>query len=342
MKFKIYFSLGAIGMVMENEVNMTIGCFPLTVGRNSRMSPTDVYFISKMIWIVPPGAEISSFEKLLKPFKIFVWICFLFVLLGAFITTRVLQCCPKNIRDFVIGRKVHDPSLNVFNIFFGGSLHRLPKGNFARFILMMFMIYCFIITNSYKGGLLKFMEKTVREPKVATTDEMISKGFNFYLFESSRAYMIGLPHIRKRAVFMTKQEYLEVLDKIIVPGFKGALFSSKTHLLYRNIHASPSRYFHHAPEVIFTDNIGIYLSKNTCLKKRFDHYINRVSAAGLVEHWTSQYIDRSFLKRREKSSAKTLKLAQLIGEFELFLAGVIVSFIAFLFEYFLKQRKESS
>lgn len=321
-------------MVTQNRVNMTIGYFASTSIRRSHMSSSYVYFASNLIWMVPPGAEIPSLEKLLKPFDAVLWICFLVVLLGAIVAVGALKSGPKKLRDFVIGSNIHDPTLNIFNIWFGGSMNQLPSTNFARYVLMVFMIYCFVVTNSYKGGLLNFVRKTVRESQLATTDEMISKGFTFYMLESSKAYLTEMPYIRERAVFVSAEGYTKALDHMIDSNFKGAILTSKDHLAYRNIQSYPNRYYNHAPEVIFGNNLVIYLNKNSCLTSRIDSYIVRLVSAGLIDIWAAKYIDKSFLKRKFSDEAKALKYSQLIGAFQLLFVGLAVSLAAFLVENF--------
>lgn len=282
--------------------------------------------------MVPPGAEISSLEKLLKPFESLVWVCFSITLLGAFLIVGVLKLSPKQLREYIIGRGTRDPSLNILNITFGGSLNKLPTTNLARFVLMTFMIYCFIITNSYKGALLNFMRKTTRENEVKSTDEIIARGFKLFMLESSKAYLTEMPQIKSRAVFVSPEEYKNKLDEVIVPGFKGAVLTSKDHLAYRNIQSFPNRYYSHAPQVLFGNNLVIYMTKNTCLAYQFDQNINNLNSGGLIEIWATRFIDKNFLKRQPSNRSRALQLTHLFGAFQLLLGGLIISFSVFLLE----------
>lgn len=320
-------------MVTRREVNLTIGYFALTSHRRQHMSSSYIYFTSNLVWMIPRGAEISSLEKLLKPFDSLVWVFFVLTLAAAFIAIGVIKLSSKSLQNFVVGENVRDANLNIVNISFGGSINKVPSGNFARFILMTFMIYCFVITNSYKGGLLNFMRMTVREPEVTSTEEMIAKDFKFYMLVSSTAYLTEMPQVAKRSVFTSLQEFNRMLDKVIVPGFKGAILTSVDHLAYRNIHAFPDRYYNHAPDVIFANNLVIYLNKDSCLTYQFDEIIENLISGGLIETWASNFIDKNFLKHRSSNSAKTLNFSQLLGAFQLLLTGIIMSSIVFLVEF---------
>lgn len=329
-------------MVMDQKVNLTLGYFASTATRDLAMTSSYAYFTSSLVWVIPPGNIISSFEKLLKPFQIAVWIFFLLTLLLAFLVVSILQLkFTKNTQNFVFGRKTHDPMLNILNIIFDGSLPSLPTRNFARTVLAIFMVYCFIIQNSYKGSLFQFMQMTMREPEKKSTEELVANDFKFYMLKSSRAFLTGTPQILARTVFVPPKTYADMYSEVINPDFKGALLASKDHLAYRNIQASPDRFFRHTPETIMTYNIVIYMHKQSCLAFQFDQMIINLVCGGLVQNWARKFTDQSFLKRRNVSEAVGLNMQQLFGAFQLLFAGLFISLFVFILEIlsvWLKQR----
>jgi hypothetical protein len=311
---------------------LTIGYFASLASREFYMTASYVYHTSNLLWIIPPGRVNTSLEKLLKPFKFKAWMWFLITLCVIYIVTGILQFYPKTVQNFVFGREVKSPSLNIINVMLGGSLHRLPSRNFSRTILMIFMIYCFIIQNSYKGGLFKFMQMTVREKEVSTAREMIDKNFSFYMLKSSRAFLDSVPEVLKRTVFVTPKEFGEALYKTTNPQFKGALLSSEDHLAYRNIEASPNIFFRHAPEAIVTYNLVIYMQKQSCLMNQINDVVINLVNGGLIQNWASRFIDKSFLKHPSSSKAVGLNMNQLLGAFQLLVFGLFLSFVVFIFE----------
>ena len=138
-------------MVIENKANITIGYISSTVVRNLFMKSSYVYYTSNLVWICPPGRLYTSLEKLFKPFRNILWSCILIVFFVSFVAIRVFKLQAPPIRNFVIGSGNNSPCLNISNIFFGGSLSKLPMRNFARTLLAMFMIYCLVIRSSYTG-----------------------------------------------------------------------------------------------------------------------------------------------------------------------------------------------
>lgn len=120
--------------------------------RNRYMKSSYIYYTSNLIWISPPGRLFTSFEKLFKPFGRIMWTCTLIIFVVAFLTVFVVRLQSTSAQNFVFGRGNSSPCLNIVNVFFGGSLSKLPVRNFARTILAFFMIYCLIIRSSYQGN----------------------------------------------------------------------------------------------------------------------------------------------------------------------------------------------
>lgn len=147
-----------MGAVIKNQANMTLGFISQTIIRNQFMTPSYIHHTSHLVWITPPGRLFTSFEKLIKPFRYILWVCFLGVFMLTFVVIRVVKCQRQSVQKFVFGEGNTTPCLNVFNVFFGGSLHKLPVRNFARTLLGLFMIYCLIIRSSYQGKFMIFLE----------------------------------------------------------------------------------------------------------------------------------------------------------------------------------------
>ena len=110
----------------------------------------------------------------------------------------LLNLRSKSVRNFVYGRNVKTPCLNIANIFFGGSLHLLPTRNFARTLIGIFMMYSLVIRSSYQGALFNFMKGEFREEPVNDLKTMVDQDFTFYVVESSVDSVKNLPEVMKR------------------------------------------------------------------------------------------------------------------------------------------------
>jgi hypothetical protein len=296
------------------------------------MTPSHSFVTSNLIWAVPPGRPYSSLEKFIKPFDPFVWICFFVVLFIAFLVIGALSFKAPHFEGFVYGPNVHSPSLNVLNLTLGGSLTRLPTRNFARYILIVFIFYSFIMQNSYQGALFKFMQMSLCEKELSTTDELVKNDFKFYMLKPSTAFFKEMPKVEERIVVVDPDRYEETFDRVIDPDFKGAVLSTKDHLAYRNILIAPKRFYHHAEEVIMTRNIVIYMTKQSSLAYEIDETILYLMNGGFINIWISMIINDDFLKNKMSVKIFPLTVNHLIGAFQILISGLIVSVLLFMVE----------
>lgn len=104
-----------------------------------------VYFFTSdaLSVIISTGEPYSTFEKLILPFDNETWmLVILFFVIGMVI---ILIAEQNKWREFIIGRNVRYPIFNMFIAFFGQGQNILPGRNFAKYMLMMFILFCLII-----------------------------------------------------------------------------------------------------------------------------------------------------------------------------------------------------
>ena len=160
---------------------MAMGFYFLNFARAKYLSFTRSHYSVSIVIIIPPGAPYSSFEKLFKPFQKSVWICLIVIFVIGIIAIFIINCQSESIKNFIYGTDLRTPFTNLFNIFLNGIQNRLPNRTFARFILMVFFIFCFIIRTVYQGSLFQFLQSDDRNPELQTIDEMIKAKFTFYV-----------------------------------------------------------------------------------------------------------------------------------------------------------------
>lgn len=178
----------------ENEVDVVIqiGCqnenVMLTRGHTCITQTFKIYY---NFMAVPPGEEYNGYEKILLPFDEQTWALIILTFCFSYLVNFFLYFMKKNARDFIFGSNVSSPSLNIASAFFGIGQATLPRRNFARFLLMMFIIYSLIIRNAWQGQMFKFMQQYMTKPEVQSIEELIEKNFSFYMFDQFSYYFNG-------------------------------------------------------------------------------------------------------------------------------------------------------
>lgn len=130
---------------------------------------------SVMTFAVPPGELYSPLEKMFIMFNVDVWIGIIITLALAIITTQFINALSVKVQDFVYGRNIQTPILNVLSIFLTGAQYKVPGRNFARFLLILFIIWSLIIRTCYQSKLYECLQADMRKPEMKTFDEIKDK-----------------------------------------------------------------------------------------------------------------------------------------------------------------------
>lgn len=172
---------GAIRAIVTKNAQLIFGNFMLRGSRLPIMDHSVPYFSNPLMFMIPPSKRFTHFEKLLQPFDETVWILLLLVVLFALLVTLMLTLKFKKLQPYVYGSGMRDPVMNALVGIFGGSQLKLPKENFSRVLLMMFLILCLVMRSAYQGSLYKFLQSDRHHKELQSVDEMIERNFEFYM-----------------------------------------------------------------------------------------------------------------------------------------------------------------
>lgn len=168
-------STGSFNDLLEGRTDILIGDFFLKFIRMKHLDATATYYNSEIVFTVPPGRELKSFEKLLQPFSQCVWIVLaVFALLISF----VILVTKQNWNDMIFGNR--SPNLILFSIALGVSIPSFPSTSFARILLMSYILFCLVVQAVYAGLLFTYLQSDSRLKEVSSISEMLENDFKFY------------------------------------------------------------------------------------------------------------------------------------------------------------------
>lgn len=136
------------------------------------METYPVYY-AEYSFIVTKGLSYSPMEKLFLPFDLETWIMIMITFAIGFFTIFIIYRLKRVVQRFVFGTFIRDPSFNLTSIFFGISVTRLPGRNFARFLFMLFTLYCLIVRSAYQGKMFEFLKVDVKKPTANSVDDLV-------------------------------------------------------------------------------------------------------------------------------------------------------------------------
>lgn len=175
---------GALGEVVKGKAQIAIGRFYLLGSRRSVADSSVVYYSFPAVFVVPPGRSLSDFEKLLQPFDAEIWISLLSVLFIALLVIVTINLRLRNLKSFVFGSANRHPTMNLMIVIIGGTQSNMPKRNFSRFLLLMFVILCLVLRSAYVGSLYNFLQLNKYYNKIDTIEELVEQNYNLYMYKS--------------------------------------------------------------------------------------------------------------------------------------------------------------
>lgn len=170
----------AVKDLLENRTDLAFGFYFLSYPKSLFLDYSDPYFMMPVLVMIPFGLRFSAFEKLFIPFQWSVWIALLITIITGIVVILVVEYRLKFLRNFLIGSTVRSPMTEMFVHFIGNSSHILPALNFARFILMNFVMFSFVLRSLFQSGIFNFLQSDIRGRQAATVEELVQKGFTIY------------------------------------------------------------------------------------------------------------------------------------------------------------------
>jgi hypothetical protein len=226
---------GAFMEVKRREADVTFGNLNMKVERAVHLGFTSPYSADTMLFLVPPGRPLSTFQKLVRPFNKLLWICLCCVLAIALLTITMLQLQSRGVRDFVIGRRIRGAYLNILIALIGGSQNKLPKGNFGRFLLMNFLLFCLVLRTLYQGSLFHFLQSSDSEKEPETIQEMaVNKNYTFFMISSYKEFTTENIYLKDKVVAINPALIKELMVKLLDNKFDGSLMLKISQVLYSN------------------------------------------------------------------------------------------------------------
>lgn len=324
---------GVIKLALNNDVDLVVGDYFLKALRVKFLQASESYDHSDMIFIIPSGMQFTSLDNLIGTFSTTVWIlvfvCFGFGFFVIFLVSRE----PNDVQRLVFGEKVSSPMMNLLSVVFGGSLNVLPRFNFARFLLMTFIMFCIVVRTTYTGSLYRLFQSNLKHNKVGSIEELIEKDFTIY------AHEIHADIFKDQTKLLSKVKYNDhTLDNQILaliknPSNKVSMVRPLGKISYFNQVNFYNFTFEICNERFLSSPVVIYYPKRFYLVDAIDKKLGQLKAGGLIEYWQLLYL------KNQKSGygklhhgPKKLTMNHLIGSFQILFGLNCLAFVLFVVE----------
>lgn len=151
--------LGILEQKLNFESTLVYGdrksMFRIDIGTLSAAVSHNIYVFETVEYTLTftTGEPYTPFEKLIIPFDKETWTAIVITFMLGFIVIFLVKKCHVGWQIFVFGSFVSTPAFNMAIAFFGqGQVQNvLPGRNFARYLLMLFILFCLVIRTGYQG-----------------------------------------------------------------------------------------------------------------------------------------------------------------------------------------------
>lgn len=175
-------------LLLDNELDLLFGLYYATYPNCKYMACSQPYF-AVAITIIVPQRSLTSFQKFFVPFKLGLWIALALLLFIATLVIAIVEYKIKFARNFVIGGNVRNPYVQMITAFFGNSSGHLPRRNFARFLLMTFILFALIIRTVYIAGLFKFLQADTKVTSIKSVNDLVENEYKIYALSHFVSYL---------------------------------------------------------------------------------------------------------------------------------------------------------
>lgn len=175
---------GLMKSLIDGEFDGILGFYSFQYMGTMLLGETRSYFMDPIVLIISTGEALTAFQKLFGPFEMLAWILISMVFAGAFLTVLVLRFSSRKIFDLIVEPRAGNVFVNILKAILGQTQQRLPTGNFTRWLLLNFLIFCFIIRTMYAGQLFKLLQTPQFEKEAETISELVDKKFTFYVHDN--------------------------------------------------------------------------------------------------------------------------------------------------------------
>lgn len=149
-------------------------------------SISTVHFYGSLLFAIPHGKPYTSIEKLYFPFAKNVWMCLCAIFMIAAGIIVGLKMHAQCYRVFFIGKSNPMPFFNMINVCLGGTVtpNSIPIRNFARTILLIWMISTLVLRNAYQGKLFNYLRSNQQRAPFYKLDQLYESNLKLYLYDS--------------------------------------------------------------------------------------------------------------------------------------------------------------
>ena len=132
-------------------------------------------------FLIGPGEPYTDLERMFMMFDDGLWIAIGVTFIIAVSITLSLNFVSGRVKTFIAGQGINSPTMNQMSIFLNGGQSRMPGESFARFLVIVFVVWSMIIRTCHQSMLFELLQADLRKPTIRTLDEFFESNLKLFL-----------------------------------------------------------------------------------------------------------------------------------------------------------------
>lgn len=163
----------------DNNVPFTFDFIEQFIEYGVTATPSIPIVFAQVYFVIPPGEPFDQLEKMFMMFEVEVWLAIFFTFSIALCTILIISLMSQSVKNLVYGSNFTSPAMNLISTFLIGAQHQVPRNSFARYLLILFIIFSLIIRTCHQSLLFKLLQADLRKPRIQSLEELQEKNFTF-------------------------------------------------------------------------------------------------------------------------------------------------------------------
>lgn len=285
------------------------------------MQPSVTYTSFPVVLCIPSGRQLTGLQRLIRPLGYITWICvWISVLVGClmigFLRAGRQTAVTMRMSRFLLGDGQNRwPCLALWSILLGGQQQQLPRRNFARYLLALWLLQTLVLRAAYTGELYIILQDARVRTPLRTLAEVLAQNYMFHMLPSMQnAFRDMLPVQRVLIIDNMRESLLELRDD---EQSRIVLSVLQPTVACFDMDSGPTKpRLTVLPTPLLTAPLTFYMRPHSYLKQRINSLFMSMMSSGLVQRFRRMYLDRSehLAKQRNREPTK-LSMSLMAGIF---------------------------
>ncbi|XP_075158060.1 ionotropic receptor 7b [Haematobia irritans] len=324
--------------LFENGADFVLGAFHYKPRLLSdSYTPSQPYFLSSYCFVISARSQpFGGFTKLLLPFSKEIWIILAFLFICGNLVIFSFSKMDGKLKHMLFGRKEQKYCYNMIVVCLGGPVPHDPGVPFSRFLLLIWLWASFVLRTVYEGLMYDFIRTDLKKVPPKTFQELVELNYYFLMTDKVYERIRNISQLSQRAIILNDTE-INSFDMLHHPENydhnKLALLTLTEYYVYFRQMDSGAKDLYVLPEILFNQQLSIYMMKNSPFLYRFNMYIKHFVNEGLMHRWSHHILpDGGHYLTESEGRPKVISLDQLLGAFNLLIICLFISFCVFIIE----------